>query len=197
MNKGLLITLGVVAVVLLYCVGTYNSLVKSDEGVTAEWQNVETQYQRRADLIPNLVETIKSYTNYEGSTLKEVIEARANATSVKIDPSNMTAEQLAEYQKAQSEVNGALGRLLAVAEAYPELKANEQYNTLMAQLEGTENRIAVARKNYNDVAKSFNASIRTFPTSLIANLFGFQKHEYFQADEGSEKAPSVGNIFNK
>lgn len=191
MNKGLFITLGVVAFLAMAFVGMYNSLVSADEAVTAEWQNVEAQYQRRADLIPNLVECVKGYVSHENTTLKEVVEARSKATSVTIDPSNMTAEQLQEYLKAQNEVNGAIGRLLAVAEAYPDLKASEQFQMLQAQLEGTENRIAVARKQYNEVAKSFNASIRTFPKNLIAGMIGLKNHEYFQADEGSEKAPKV------
>ena len=191
MNKGLFITLGVLGALLLGFVAMYNSLVSADEEVTGEWQNVEAQYQRRADLIPNLVECVKKYMEHENTTLKEVIEARSNATSIKVDPSNMTPEQVEQYLKAQNEVNGAIGRLLAVAEAYPDLKANEQFQTLQAQLEGTENRIAVARKEYNNKAKEFNASIRRFPNSIIASFIGLQKHEYFQADEGAEKAPKV------
>ncbi len=187
---------GVITVVVLVClalwgVGAYNGLVSDDERVTAEWQNVEACYQRRADLIPNLVETVKGYAKHESETLKEVIEARAKATSITIDPSNVTPEQLAEYQKAQSGVSGALGKLLAVAESYPDLKANQNFLELQSQLEGTENRIAVARKRYNDVAKEFNAAIRRFPNNFIASFAGLEKHPYFEAEEGAEKAPKV------
>lgn len=191
MSKKVIVILAVLLLVGLYVFSKYNSLVTDDEGVTAEWQNVETAYQRRADLIPNLVETVKGYAKHESETLKEVIEARSKATSVHIDPSNCTPEQFAEYQKAQNSVSGALGKLLAVAENYPDLKANQNFLELQAQLEGTENRIAVARKNYNDKSRDFNASIRRVPNNIIASFAGLEKHFYFEADEGAEKAPKV------
>ncbi|MBO4529042.1 MAG: LemA family protein [Paludibacteraceae bacterium] len=191
MSKTGIILIGVLAVIAIYLFSAYNSLVTKDEGVTAEWQNVEAAYQRRADLIPNLVETVKGYAKHESTTLKEVIEARANATSIKIDPSNVTPEQLAEYMKAQNGVSSALSRLIAVAESYPDLKANQNFLELQSQLEGTENRIAVARKNYNDVAKDFNSAIRRVPNNIIASFAGLEKHAYFEAEEGAEKAPKV------
>ena len=192
MNKKLiLILLGVVALLAIFCVSSYNSLVEKDEVVKYKWSDVETQYQRRSDLIPNLVETVKGYAAHERETLSEVIEARSKATAITIDPSNITPEQLAEYQKAQSGVTSALGKLLAVAERYPDLKANQNFLELQAQLEGTENRIAEARRVFNAAVKEFNSSVRKFPTNIFASMFGFDKYEYFEADEGSEKAPKV------
>jgi LemA protein len=169
----------------------YNGLVGSREKVSKEWANVETQYQRRADLIPNLVNTVKGAAEFEKSTLEAVIKARSEATSIKIDPSNMTAEQLAQFQQAQSNLGGALGRLLAVAESYPQLKAVDNFTNLQAQLEGTENRITTARNNFNEAAQGYNASRATFPRVIFANLFGFTERPYFKADAGSEKAPEV------
>lgn len=191
MSKSLMVAVGVGLLIVFWIFGKYNSLVSEDEKVTKEWQNVETQYQRRADLIPNLVETVKGYAKHESETLKEVIEARSKATSLTIDPSNMTAEQFEEFQKAQNQVSGALGKLLAVAESYPDLKANTNFLELQSQLEGTENRIAVARKNYNDVAGEYNAAIRRFPANIVASIAGLEKHSYFKASEGAENAPSV------
>ncbi len=190
-NMGWIIAGAVVVVFLLWGVGSYNGLVGMDEEVQNKWANVETQYQRRADLIPNLVNTVKGYAAHEKQTLAEVVEARSRATQVKIDAANATPEQMAKYQKAQGEVSQALGRLLMVAENYPDLKANENFLELQSQLEGTENRINVARKDFNDAAKTYNASIRRFPRSIIAGMFGFEKKNYFEAEAGAEKAPAV------
>lgn len=181
----------VVVVLLLWGVSGYNGMVSMDEGVQGKWANVETQYQRRADLIPNLVSTVKGYATHEETTLENVVKARSEATSVKIDPTNLTPEKLAEYQKAQGNVSAALGKLLMVAENYPQLKANENFLELQSQLEGTENRITVARKDFNDAAKDYNISIRRFPKNILAGLFGFDKKAYFEAESGAEKAPEV------
>jgi LemA protein len=155
------------------------------------WSNVENQYQRRADLIPNLVNTVKGYAEHEKETLDAVVAARTRATQVTVDAENLTPEKLQEYQKIQNEVGAALGRLLAVAEAYPDLKANTNFLELQAQLEGTENRISVERRNFNEAAKSYNTSIRTFPRSILAGMFGFEKRPYFEAQKGMENAPVV------
>lgn len=168
MSKKLIAIIGAAVLLVIFGVSTYNSLVDKDEEVKLKWSNLEAQYQRRADLIPNLVNTVKGYAQHERETLQEVMEARSKATSITIDPSNITPEQFAEYQKAQSGVTSALGRLLAVAENYPDLKANQQFLELQAQLEGTENRIEVAREDYNKASKSFNSSVRKFPTNLFA-----------------------------
>ena len=191
MKKSTIIILVVVAVVAVWAVTGYNGLVKADEAVSNAWSNVENQYQRRADLIPNLVNTVKGYASHEKETLEAVISARTRATQVTVDADNLTPEKLLEYQKAQGEVGAALGRLLAITEAYPDLKANQNFLELQAQLEGTENRISVERRNFNDVAKSYNTSIRTFPKNLLAGMFGFDKRPYFEAQEGAEQAPVV------
>ena len=192
MKKSSVLILGIIVlVVVLWGVKAYNNMVSQEEGVSTAWANVESQYQRRADLIPNLVNTVKGYAAHESETLQAVVNARTKATSINIDAENMTAEQLKEYQKAQSEVGGALGRLIAVAESYPDLKANQNFLELQAQLEGTENRIAVERKNFNEAAKKFNTYIRKFPQSLLSGVFGFDKKPYFEAEEGSQKAPTV------
>lgn len=170
---------------------SYNEMVEKDEAVSTAWSNVETQYQRRADLIPNLVSTVKGYAAHESNTLEAVVEARSKATQITVDPANLTAEKLAEYQKAQGAVTTALGRLLAVTENYPQLRANENFSELQAQLEGTENRINVARKNFNDAAKTYNTTIRRFPKNILAGMFGFDKRAYFEATEGAEQAPQV------
>lgn len=170
---------------------SYNKMVEKDEAVSTAWSNVETQYQRRADLIPNLVSTVKGYATHESSTLEAVVAARSKATQITVDPANLTAEKLAEYQKAQGAVSSALGKLLAVTENYPQLRANENFSELQAQLEGTENRINVARTNFNNAAKNFNTAIRRFPKNILAGLFGFEKRAYFEAAEGSEQAPKV------
>ncbi len=187
----LIAAVAVVVVILLWGVTGYNGLVSMDEGVQGKWANVETQYQRRADLIPNLVNTVKGYATHEKTTLESVIKARSEATSVKIDPENLTPEKMKQYQEAQGNVSSALGKLLMVAENYPELKANENFLELQSQLEGTENRITVARKDFNDAAKEYNTAIRRFPKSILAGMFGFEKKAYFEAEKGAEKAPEV------
>ncbi len=190
MKKGIII---IVLLVLLamWGVGQYNGLVKQQESVNTEWSNVENQYQCRADLIPNLVETVKGYAAHERETFEAVVEARSKATSIKVDPENLTPEQLKEFQDAQGAVGSALGRLIAIAENYPDLKANENFKELQSQLEGTENRIAVARRDFNNVAKSYNTKLRSFPTNIIAGFFNFDARPYFEAAEGSDKAPQV------
>ena len=181
----------VVIVLGLWAVPKYNGLVKSQESVETAWAQVENVYQRRADLIPNLVETVKGYAKHEQETLEGVIEARANATKVTIDPSNMTPEDLKKYQEAQGEVTNALSRLIAVSESYPDLKANQNFLELQNQLEGTENRITVERNKFNEVAREYNTKRRTFPTNIIAGIFNFGEKPYFQAQEGADKAPKV------
>lgn len=190
-NKGLIITIVVIVLVALWGISSYNGLVGMDENVSNQWANVETQYQRRSDLIPNLVTTVKGYAKHESQTLEAVMAARSQATQVKIDPSNCTPQQLAAYQKAQGDVTTALGKLLAITENYPDLKANQNFLELQSQLEGTENRINVARKDFNDSAKEYNTSLRRFPRNIIASMFGFEKRNYFEAEAGAEKAPKV------
>ncbi len=190
-NKGLIITIVVIVLVALWGISSYNGLVSMDENVSNSWANVETQYQRRSDLIPNLVNTVKGYAKHESETLESVMAARSQATQVKIDPSNCTPQQLAAYQKAQGDVTTALGKLLAITENYPDLKANQNFLELQSQLEGTENRINVARKDFNDSAKEYNTSLRRFPRNIIASMFGFEKRNYFEAEAGAEKAPKV------
>ena len=194
MKKGCigLIVLGVIALALFGWVkNSYNGLVSSQESVETAWAQVENVYQRRADLIPNLVETVKGYAKHEQETLEGVIEARANATKVTIDPSKMTPEDLQKYQAAQGDVTNALSRLIAVSENYPDLKANQNFLELQNQLEGTENRISVERNKFNEVAREYNTKRRTFPTNIIASIFNFGDKPYFQAQEGADKAPKV------
>ena len=191
MKKSTIIVIALVAIVAIWGVSAYNGLVKMDENVSTAWSNVENQYQRRADLIPNLVNTVKGYAAHEKETLEAVLAARSKATQMTIDPENLTPEKLQEYQKAQGEIGAALGRLLAITEAYPDLKANENFKELQAQLEGTENRISVERKNFNEVARSYNTAVRTFPKTIIAGMCGFDKRPYFEAEEGANKAPEV------
>ena len=186
-----LILLGVLLLLVFSMCGTYNTTVKKDESVKKAWSQVENQYQRRADLIPNLVNTVKGYANFEQQTLQAVVEARANATRVTIKADELTPENIQRFEQAQGALSSSLGRLLAVAENYPDLKANQSFLSLQTQLEGTENRIAVERKNFNEVVNEFNAYIRQFPTNLIAGIFGFSPKGYFQAAAGSEKAPEV------
>ena len=190
-NKGLIITIVVIALVAIWGISSYNGLVSMDENVSNQWANVETQYQRRSDLIPNLVNTVKGYAKHESETLESVMAARSQATQVKIDPSNCTPQQLAAYQKAQGDVTTALGKLLAITENYPDLKANQNFLELQSQLEGTENRINVARKDFNDTAKKYNTSLRRFPRNIVASMCGFEKRNYFEAEAGAEKAPKV------
>lgn len=180
-----------VAIVAIWAVKTYNNLVVAEESVTTEWANVESQYQRRADLIPNLVATVKGYAEHEQETLEAVVDARAKATQITVDADNLTTEKLQEFQAAQGAVGSALGRLLAVAENYPDLKANQNFRDLQEQLEGTENRIQVARQKFNVTAQAYNTSIRRFPTNILAGMFGFDKKAYFEAEAGAEHAPQV------
>lgn len=185
------IVLIVLAVIVVWGIGTYNSLVKNEEGVKSAWSQVENVYQRRADLIPNLVATVKGYATHESATLEGVVEARAKATQMTVNVDDLSEEKIAEFQKAQGELGSALGRLMAITEAYPDLKANENFRDLQAQLEGTENRIAVERKAYNQVAQEYNTSIRVFPRNIIASVFGFKVKGYFEAEEGAQTAPKV------
>mgnify|MGYP003500800348 CR=1 FL=1 len=186
-----IVVLGILAIIALWGVNVYNGFVTAQEEVESAWSQVENQYQRRSDLIPNLVATVKGYATHEEETLEGVISARAKATQITIDPTNATPEQLAAFQSAQGELSQALGRLMAVAESYPELKANENFRDLQAQLEGTENRITTARNLFNDTAKSYNTSIRRFPNNIIAGICGFEKRPYFEADENAKTAPKV------
>lgn len=190
-RMGWVVFLIVACVLAVYCYMTYNGLVTKDEAVKTAWSNVETQYQRRADLIPNLVNTVKGYADHESQTLEAVTAARANATSVNLSVDELTPERMAEFQQAQSRLQSALGRLIAVSERYPDLKANRNFMELQAQLEGTENRIAVARKDFNEVARNYNVSVRRFPNNLVAGMFGFETKPYFDAAAGSETAPVV------
>ena len=194
MKKGLVTLLVVGAIVLglfFWFQGNYNKMVRMDEGVQAAWSQVENVYQRRADLIPNLVATVKGYAAHEQQTLEGVVSARSKATQISVDAENLTSEQLAKYQKAQGELGAALGKLLAITENYPDLKANENFLSLQSQLEGTENRITVERKKYNEAARSYNTVIRQFPKNIVASMFGFEKKPYFEAQEGAEQAPVV------
>lgn len=190
-NLTAIIIAAVALLLVLWGVSGYNGIVEMDENVNNQWANVEAQYQRRTDLIPNLVSTVKGYAAHEKSTLEAVMQARSQATQVKIDPANCTPEQLAAYQKAQGDVTTALGKLLAITENYPQLKANENFMELQSQLEGTENRITVARRDFNAAAKEYNTVIRKFPKNIIASMGGFEKHNYFKAEAGAEKAPKV------
>ena len=185
------IWIGAVAVVAIFFYATYNGFVNREEGLKSAWSNVETQYQRRADLIPNLVNTVKGYAAHETQTLNEVTEARARATSINLSADDLTPERLAQFQRAQAEVRSALGRLIAVSESYPDLKANQNFLELQAQLEGTENRIAVARKDFNAAAQQYNVSVRRFPANLVARMFGFGQKPYFESAEGAAAAPQV------
>lgn len=194
MKKGLIIAIVAAAVLLggfLWIKGTYNKMVTVDEGVSAAWAQVENVYQRRADLIPNLVATVKGYAAHEATTLEDVTAARARATQVVVDPSDLEPEDIARFNKAQGELSSALGRLLMITENYPDLKANQNFRDLQAQLEGTENRIATERMKFNEAARSYNTLIRRFPDNIIASMFDFEKKGYFEAQEGAETAPKV------
>ncbi len=190
-SKSTLILIAVIAVIALWGVSTYNSLVTADESVTNAWSQVENVYQRRMDLIPNLVKTVQGAADFERNTLSDVIEARSKASSVQIDANNLTEENLAAFQQAQDGLSAALNRLMVVVERYPELKANQNFIELQSQLEGTENRITVERQKYNDVVKTYNAGVRKFPRNIIASLFNFDTKAYFKAAEGADKAPEV------
>jgi LemA protein len=190
-NRTWIIVAAVVLLVILWGVKKYNGFVTLEEGVTGQWANVENVYQRRADLIPNLVNTVKGYADFEQETLTQVIEARAKATSVTIDPSNLNPQSIASFQQAQDGLSGALSRLLVTVERYPELKANQNFLELQVQLEGTENRIAVERRKFNEITRGYNTTIRKVPASLIAGITGFDQKGYFEAQEGSDVAPTV------
>ena len=194
-NKALWITLAIIVVLLFagysWVKGTYNTMVTQDEGVKTAWSQVENQYQRRMDLIPNLVNTGKGYAAHEKETLEGVVSARAEATKTTIDPSNLNEESMKKFQAAQGELSSALSRLMVVLERYPDLKANQNFSELQAQLEGTENRISVERKRFNETAQTYNTYIRSFPTNILAGMFGFQPKAYFSAESGAEKAPKV------
>lgn len=191
MKKWIWIVLAILVIGGFFFYSSYNRLVSREEAVNGAWANVETQYQRRSDLIPNLVNTVKGYAEHERTTLEEVTDARTRATSINLSVDELTPEQLERYQAAQAEVRTALGRLLALAENYPDLKANENFRELQAQLEGTENRIAVARRDFNETARGYNVAVRRFPTNIVASLCGFEKKPYFEAAEGSDVAPKV------
>lgn len=187
----IIIVIAVLAAIVFWFIGKYNAMVTADENVQTAWSQVENQYQRRSDLIPNLVATVKGYAAHESQVLESVVEARAKATQVVVDPSQTSPEQLAAFQAAQGELSQALGRLLAVTENYPDLKANQNFLELQSQLEGTENRIAVARNAFNEAAKAYNTLIRRFPGNIVASMFGFEKKAYFEAEPSAAKAPVV------
>jgi LemA protein len=198
MKKGCLVAIVIgaifaflVLILVMWGVRSYNQMVTMKQGVEAQWGNVETQYQRRMDLIPNFVNTVKGAANFEQQTLTAVIEARAKATSVKIDPTKMTQANLAQFQQAQSELSSSLSKLMVVVERYPELKATQNYRDLQVTLEGTENRIANERRKFNEDVLSYNAYIKRFPQVVLAGMFGFQEKPYFKSAEGAEKAPEV------
>lgn len=189
------ITLIAAGVVILLLIGatltTYNGLVAKDENTAAKWSDVQSQYQRRADLIPNLVNTVKGYAKHESSTLNEVVAARAKATQLNVDAGDLTPERMKAIQSAQGELSQALGRLLSITENYPDLKANENFSELQAQLEGTENRINESRRIYNEAVRDFNVSVRRFPANIVAGMFGFEKKTPFEADSKAQTAPNV------
>ncbi|MBL3658631.1 LemA family protein [Fulvivirga sediminis] len=195
MKKGLLITIAIIVIlgIIIYSFfgGKYNNMVSMDEQVATQWANVETQYQRRADLIPNLVNTVKGFANQEKEVFTQVVEARSKATSIQIDPSKLDAAAMQKFQNAQSQLSGALSRLLVTVERYPELKSNQNFLELQAQLEGTENRIAVERRRYNEAAQSYNTYIRQFPNNLLSGMYGFERRPLFEAQQGADKAPQV------
>ncbi len=194
MKRGYVTLIVIVAVVLVlffWIKGMYNSMVRTDETVSQAWAQVENVYQRRADLVPNLVATVKGYAEHESSTLEAVVEARAKATQATVDPSTLSEEELARFMSAQNELGTAIGRLLVSVERYPDLKANQNFLELQAQLEGTENRITVERQKFNEAARNYNVTIRRFPNNIFAGMFGFEKKGYFEASEGAEQAPVV------
>lgn len=194
MKKGYVVLIVVAAVVLVlffWIKGMYNSMVRMDENVSQAWAQVENVYQRRADLVPNLVATVKGYAEHESSTLEAVVEARAKATQTTVDPSNLSEEEISRFMSAQDQLGSAIGRLLVSVESYPDLKANQNFLELQAQLEGTENRITVERQKFNEAARNYNVAIRRFPNNIFAGMFGFEKKGYFEASEGAGQAPVV------
>ncbi len=190
-NSGTIVVVLLVLAVVIWGIGRYNKMVKSGEAVDSAWGNVENAYQRRADLIPNLVATVKGYAEHEESTLMEVVEARAKATQVHLDASELTAENIRKFQESQGALSNALGKLLMIRESYPDLKANQNFLELQSQLEGTENRINVARTEFNEKARAFNVAIKKFPANIIASIGGFKERSYFKSKEGSDVAPVV------
>ena len=191
LTKGTIGIIAAVVVIAMWAASAYNSMVSEQEKATTALANVQSAYQRRADLIPNLVEVVKGYAEHEKGTFEAVVNARAKATQITLDPTNLTPEKLQEYQKAQGELGAALGRLIAVQENYPDLKANENFKDLQAQLEGTENRINEARNKFNAVVQQYNVVIRSFPKNILAGIFGFDKMNKFEAEAGAESAPKV------
>ncbi|HBZ34880.1 MAG TPA: LemA family protein [Bacteroidales bacterium] len=194
LSKGTIVILVILAILLIFLfwgMRVYNKMVAQEEGVTSAWSQVENVYQRRADLIPNLVATVKGYATHERETLEGVVNARSKATQTTIDPKNMTPDAMEKFQAAQGELTNALNKLMVVVERYPDLKANQNFLELQAQLEGTENRITVERQKFNDAARGFNTYIRQFPKNIIASLFGFERKPYFEANEGTEQPPKV------
>lgn len=194
MSKGKIIFI-IVGILIVGAIGsvftTYNSLVTKDETVSNKWADVQTQYQRRSDLIPNLVNTVKGYAKHESETLQGVVNARAKATQISVNAGDLTPERIKQIQAAQGELTQALGKLLRITENYPDLKANQSFSELQAQLEGTENRISVSRKNYNEAVQNYNVSVRRFPANIVAGMFGFDKKTPFEADAAAQKAPTV------
>jgi len=190
-NLGIIIVLGLILLLGGCGCSGYNTMVSQDQNVKGKWGNVQSEYQRRSDLIPNLVSTVKGAADFEKSTLEAVVNARAKATATTIDPTNLTPENIAKFQQAQGELSGALSRLLVTIEKYPDLKANQNFRDLQAQLEGTENRIKVARNDFNASVQSFNTTVKSFPNNIFAGMFGFKEKGYFAADAGADKAPTV------
>lgn len=191
MKRSTLFIIGIILLLSVYGCSSYNGLVGKDQEVKGKWANVQTQYQRRADLIPNLVNTVKGAADFEKTTLTQVIEARAKATSMQISPDNLTPENIQKFQAAQDQLSGALSRLLVTVEKYPELKANQNFLELQSQLEGTENRIGVARNDFNTAVQTYNASALSFPTVIFAKIFGFNEKGFFQASDAAQAAPTV------
>lgn len=191
MKFGLIAILGILVILVFMGCGSYNTLVGKDENVKKQWNDVQTQYQRRADLIPNLVRTVQGEANFERGTLNDVISARARASSMQINPENLTDENIQRFQQAQSQLSGALSRLLVTVEQYPNLRANDAFRNLQVQLEGTENRIATSRRDFNAAVQDYNVSVRRFPTNIFAGIMGFSPRQGFTADEGSQNAPTV------
>ncbi|MCQ2265160.1 MAG: LemA family protein [Bacteroidales bacterium] len=192
----ILIIIGAIVALIAVISGIYNKMVKLDENVQQAWAQVENVYQRRADLIPNLVKTVQGAAEFEKGTLEAVVCARSKATSMQIDPSKLSEEDIAQFQKVQDELSSSLSRLMVVVERYPELKANQNFLELQAQLEGTENRITVERKKFNEVVQNYNTAVRRFPNNIFAGMFGFDKKGYFKAQEGAENAPEVDFNFD-
>jgi LemA protein len=191
MSRTLIIVVVVLALLGMYGCSSYNGLVQTDANVGEKWAQVQTQYQRRADLIPNLVKTVQGAANFEKSTLQAVIQARANATGINLNADQLTPENIKKFQAAQDQLSGSLSRLLAVAESYPQLRATQNFSDLQAQLEGTENRISVARNDFNGAVKSYNVSVRSFPNSIFAGIFGFAVKGFFEASAAAQNAPTV------